>query len=199
MKSRHTPVSRQANLVIQELDREVLIYDLSENRAYCLNQTSAMVWQACDGTKNITEISQLISQKLKVSANEDLVWFALEQLKKEHLIENAADLPNHFDGLSRREVVKRVGLGTLVALPIVASLVAPTAVQAQTQNCLTCVKFNSGDICSSFCANLMGTCYENAGCGGGQSTGGVTCLQCSTPSPSGVCMGGPNTCSWKQP
>jgi hypothetical protein len=178
------------------LDREVLIYDLSENRAYCLNKTSAMVWQACDGTKNITEISQLISQKLKVSANEDLVWFALEQLKKEHLIENAADLPNHFDGLSRREVVKRVGLGTLVALPIVASLVAPTAVQAQTANCMTCFKFNSGDVCGPTCALVVGPCSENSGCGGGGLIGVITCAACFAQTT--ACMGGPMTCSWEQ-
>ena len=199
MKSHQNPFSRKDNLVIQELDKEVLIYDLSGNKAYCLNQTSALVWQACDGKKSVAEISNFVSKELNSPANEDLVWFAIEQLKKEKLIDNAEDLPNHFAGMSRREAVKKVGLGSLIALPIVASLIAPLAIQAQTQNCLTCVKFNQGDTCSAFCSNLMGTCYENAGCGGGQSTGGVTCFQCSAPSPAGVCMGGPGTCSWKQP
>jgi hypothetical protein len=200
MKPQHIPVSRKDNLVIQELEKEVLIYDLKENKAYCLNETSALVWQACDGKRSVAEISKFVGEKLNLPANEDIVWFALDQLKKEYLIDNGDTLPNQFDGLSRREIVKKVGLGTLVALPIVASLIAPAAAQAQTQNCLTCTKFNQGDVCSPFCANKLGTCYENAGCGGGQSTGSVTCLACSTPvANGGLCQGGPSTCSWKQP
>ncbi len=128
MKSKNTPVSRKDNLVIQELEKELLIYDLSENKAFCLNQTSALVWQACDGTNNIAQISKFVGEKLNLPANEDLVWFAIDQLRKEKLIDN--ELPNHFEGIGRREVIKRVGLGTMIALPIVASIVAPRAINA---------------------------------------------------------------------
>jgi hypothetical protein len=193
------PVSRKDNLVVQELNGEVLIYDLTDNKAFCLNKTSALVWQACDGHKSVAEISDFISHKLSSPVNEDLVWFALDQLKKERLLENGNEIPNQFAGMSRREVVKKVGLGSMIALPIVASLVAPAALQAQSADCMSCVKFNSGGVCGTNCLSVLGTCYENAGCGGGQNTGNVTCLQCSTPvANGGVCAGGPNTCSWEQ-
>jgi hypothetical protein len=126
------PISRKDNLVVQEADDEVLIYDLSENKAFCLNETSALVWQACDGERSTAEISEFVSQKLNSPVKEDLVWLALNQLKKEKLIENNIELPNYFAGMSRREVVKKVGIGTMVALPIISSLVSPVAAQVRS-------------------------------------------------------------------
>lgn len=41
------PIARKTDLVIQEADDEVLIYDLSTNKASCLNKTAAFVWQNC--------------------------------------------------------------------------------------------------------------------------------------------------------
>ena len=49
MKKRIAPKARKENLVVQESNGEVLIYDLDTNKAFCLNETSALVWQACDG------------------------------------------------------------------------------------------------------------------------------------------------------
>jgi hypothetical protein len=130
MKSNNNPLSRRDNLVIQELDGEVLIYDLSDNKAFCLNETSALIWQACDGTKSAAEISNIISEKLNSPANEDFVWFAIDQLKKENLVKNSDQLPNNFAGMSRREVIKKVGLGTMIALPIISSMVTPASAAA---------------------------------------------------------------------
>lgn len=112
---------------------EVLIYDLGEQRAFCLNETSALVWQACNGKKSVTDIGFELSGKLNSQVNEDLVWLALDQLKNENLIESEKeDFQIDFSGMSRRNVIKKVGLAAIVALPIVTSLVAPTAASAQS-------------------------------------------------------------------
>lgn len=66
------PVSKRDDLVVQELNGEVLIYNLSDNKAFCLNETSALVWQACDGEKNIAEISKELSKKL--NSPEMKIW-----------------------------------------------------------------------------------------------------------------------------
>jgi Coenzyme PQQ synthesis protein D (PqqD) len=124
------PLSRKSNIVVQELDGEVLIYDLIDNKAFCLNETSALIWQFCDGNKSVNEISQLLGEKLNTSTNEDLVWLAIDQLKKEKLIENDTELSSPFQGMNRRQVIKKVGLGTMIALPIIASLTAPLAIHA---------------------------------------------------------------------
>jgi len=141
MKKENIPQSRKENLVVQEINGEVLIYDLINDKAFCLNSTSALVWQACDGKRNIKEISELISRKLDTQTSEDLVWLALEQLKKEKLIEKNLESDGRFAGMSRREVVKKIGLASAVVLPVVASMVAPLAIHAAsgcpTANC-TC-------------------------------------------------------------
>lgn len=131
MKSENYPLSRNEKLVIQELGKEILIYDLRVHKAFCLNQTSAMIWKACDGTKSVTEISQTLSHQLKSNVSEDLVWFALKQLESDNLLaEDSSELVTPLDNLSRREAVKRVGLASMIMLPVISALVAPTAVAA---------------------------------------------------------------------
>jgi hypothetical protein len=157
MKKRIAPKARKENLVVQELDGEVLIYDLNTNKAFSLNETSSLVWQLCDGDNSVSEISESISRKLNSPANEDLVWLALDQLKKEKLIANGDEVVSNFTGMSRREVIKKVGLGTMIALPIVSSLVAPTAASAQSATC--------GGNCgaSLACAPVMNCLCSNPG------------------------------------
>jgi hypothetical protein len=132
MKKHFAPKSRKENLVVQELEGEVLIYDLEKNKALCLNETSALVWQSCDGSRTIAGISDIIGKQLKSQVNEDVVWLALDQLSKENLIENKDEIKNKFAGMSRREVVKKVGLASLIALPVIAALTAPVAAQTGT-------------------------------------------------------------------
>ena len=132
MKQTAAPLSRTNDIVVHNLNGEVLIYDLKINKAFCLNETSALVWQACDGTKSVSEISQSLSKKLSEPANEDLVWLALDQLKQENLLANSEEIVSNFSGMSRREVIRKVGLGTMIALPIVSGLIAPTAAMAQS-------------------------------------------------------------------
>lgn len=156
------PTSRRENIVMQELENEVLLYDLKANKAFCLNETLAVVWQECDGEKTIDEISQDLSQKFRQPISQDFVWLALDQLRKEKLLANADVIEKTFNGLSRREVIRKVGLASMVALPLISSIVAPIATNAQSvAGCagLTCLS-NSGfegesGCCSGFvCLNV---------------------------------------------
>jgi hypothetical protein len=137
MKYQTNPVSRKDDIIVQELKGEVLIYDLKINKAYCLNETSAIVWQLCDGNNSVADITKKFSKELNSPVTEDFVWLALDQLKQENLLSNSEEIVPEFNGMSRREVIRKVGLGTMVAIPIVAGLVAPTAAQAQTGGACT--------------------------------------------------------------
>ena len=173
------PLSRKEDLVVQEMNGEVLIYDLRENKAFCLNETSALVWQACDGTKSVADISRSVG-------SEDIVWLALEELKKEKLIDHAAKPSEKFAGMSRREVIKKIGLGSMIALPIVASIVAPTAAYAAS----VC---NTGATCtctiSGMDAGGTGQVCAPANTGGCNNFPGCTCRATSsgTPISPGTC------------
>lgn len=130
------PMSRQDDIVIQELLGEVLIYDLKIDKAFCLNETSARIWKLCDGTKSVSEIAKLMCDKTDSSITEDLVWLALDQLKKENLLSNSTEIHSKFKGVSRREVIKKIGLASMIALPVISSLAAPTAAAAQSVTCI---------------------------------------------------------------
>lgn len=130
MKS-NKPLSRKKDLLTQETNGEVMVYDLKTDKAFCLNETSAIIWELCNGENSISDISAGLGKKLKSSASEDLVWLAIDQLKKDNLIANSEELENvSFEGMSRRDVIKKVGMGTMIALPIIAGLTAPKAVNA---------------------------------------------------------------------
>lgn len=152
MKNNITPKSRKENLVVQELEGEVLVYDLAGNKALCLNQTSALIWQACDGSRTIAEIGDTVGKQLNSQINEDMVWLALDQLSKENLVEKQAEVAVKFNGLSRRQVIRNIGLASVVALPLITSLVAPRAINA-----------------ASACVAPVGTCVCTAATSGGQS------------------------------
>jgi len=156
MTKKIRPQSKKQNLVEQEVDGELLIYDLERNRALCLNQTSALVWLACDGKRTVADINDLLGKQLQAQTDEDIVWFALDQLSKEKLIEPPVDLDSKFGGMSRRQVIKKIGLGSMIALPVVASLVAPMATQAQTLLAP---------------GALSGNATSPVGCGGGAGSG----------------------------
>lgn len=153
------PIGRTADIVIQELEDETLIYDLSNHKAFCLNHTSALVFQFCNGKNSVTRIKNLLRKELKTEVSEDFVYLALSELKKNNLLKSELNANDHFDGLSRREIVKRVGLTSLIALPIISSMVAPNAAIAAS-----CIPFSNpcvpapnrccpGSICSG-----LGTC-----------------------------------------
>lgn len=128
--SEYKPLARKADIVVQELNEETLVYDLVTNKALALNKTSSMVWQYCDGTKTIKDIADLLSIKFKTIITNDFVWMSLEQLKKENLIEIGSLQFTPFEGLSRREMVRKIGVASIVALPIISSLIAPKGVHA---------------------------------------------------------------------
>ncbi|MEW6129417.1 MAG: PqqD family peptide modification chaperone [Acidobacteriota bacterium] len=144
------PLARKDGIVVQELSDETLVYDLTCDKAHCLNQTAAIIWNHCDGTKEVAELAQILSAQSGLPADEQLVWLALDQLSKAHLLPKA----KNQNGLSRREVIKRVGISAAMALPLVTSIVAPSAVQAAT-----C--FPSGQPCTSSAECCSGICSSN--------------------------------------
>lgn len=126
------PKMREQRLVIDELPDEVLVYDLDRHKAHCLNKTAALVWQACDGKTSAAMISRRLTRELQTPFNEELVWLALRQLEKLDLLEKRITLPPKLTGMSRRQMVRALGVGAIVAIPLVTSILAPTALAAST-------------------------------------------------------------------
>jgi hypothetical protein len=149
------PKARRDNLVVQELPDEVLIYDLERDKAHCLNQTAALVWKNCDGHADAATIAGRLGDELKAAVDERLVWLALDQLGRDHLLVEGVALPALMTGMTRRQMVQALGLAALVAVPVITSVVAPTS--AQAASCLppgaACT--SSAQCCNAICS---GTC-----------------------------------------
>jgi hypothetical protein len=142
---------RDHGLVIDDLPDEVLIYDLERHEAHCLNRSAALVWRSCDGKRAPAEIALRLTAELDAPFSEDFVLLALSQLEKFHLLEQSEALPAQFPGLSRRQMVRRLGLAAAVAVPLVTSIVAPTAVQAAT-----CTQPGSPCNVNVLCCSVLG-------------------------------------------
>ena len=192
MNNSQKPTARKEGLVIQEMPDEVLVFDLETNKAHCLNETAAFVWKACDGKNSIADITKLFGNQSGTPVQEDLVWLAIDQLNENNLLE--AELKADFNGQSRREVIKKIGLAAVIALPIVSSLVAPTAawaiacsgtVSSCVQNGQNC---NAGTPCNPANRCPPGTTGTPTGAQNGTCDGNGFCVAAaSTPPPAG-CM-----------
>lgn len=154
MKNSQFPVARKNGLVVQEMPDEVLVYDLDTNKAHCLNQTVAMVWKSCDGNNTVSDIAKLFEAQMGGNVKEDFVWLAIDQLNENNLLEQ--EIRSNFEGQSRRDVIKKIGLASMIAIPVIASLVAPPNALA-TASC-ACVN-------TAACAT-QGSCPSTTNCNG---------------------------------
>src|ERR1700687_1560216 len=157
------PRARREGLVIQELPDEVLVYDRERDKAHCLNQTAALVWGYCDGKTPVPMMARHLERDLNTNkVDERIVWYALDQLSKDHLLEEGFVAPTLLGGMTRRQMVRAMGVAAVIAVPLVTSLVAPTPAQAATcfpsgTNCSS-----GAQCCSGSCAATAATCPPNA-------------------------------------
>lgn len=155
------PFARFENIVVQELKDEILICDTKNNQVFCLNSTAGEVWKLCDGHTEVKAMAQILSRKLKANVSEEMILFSLTELAKHNLLIKKSYVEDSFSGFSRREVIKRIGLGSMIALPLISSVVMPRAIHAAS-SCIDDSECVSGECCNTL-NNACVTSGEN-GC-----------------------------------
>lgn len=144
--------ARKRQLIVKEVAGELIVYDRESDRVHCLNSTAAFVWTHCDGRTSVATMAQLLENEIKVPVEQEIVLYALAQLHKAKLLDEYPVIaPN--PGLSRRAVV-RLGVTAALTVPLISSIVAPTA--AQAASCLP-----SGASCASDSACCSNSCTDN--------------------------------------
>lgn len=146
------PRKREQNLVVDDgLPDELLVYDLDRHKAHCLNLSAALVWKNCDGKSTASEIARRVRKKLDQEFPEDAVWLALRQLEKLRLLEKSAPMPARIASMSRRQLIRGLSIAAVIAVPVITSIVAPTAAEAGS-----CVL--TGDPCATDipCCSVLG-------------------------------------------
>jgi len=129
------PLARKDQLVIREIPNETLVYDERRDKAYCLNHTASLVWKNCDGNREPADIARQLTKELSVNVPEAFVQLAIQQLNRDNLLENH-DSSKKVIRIPRREVIRRIGLTTAIALPVVISLAIPTSATAASCACI---------------------------------------------------------------
>lgn len=126
------PRARRTDLEVVAMEEETVVYDLRTDQAHCLNRTAAAVWDSCDGTTTPAAIAAALEAHVGAPVPVDVVGLALSDLERAGLLEaSGEDRPKR---LSRREVVRRTA-GLAIALPLVTTLLAPTAASAASIDC----------------------------------------------------------------
>lgn len=141
--------------MIQTLDDETLVYDLERDQAHCLNETAALVWQRCDGRTTDGRMAGLLQKEFQMPVDVDLVWLAVKQLRRFHLIEDGEELTAKARSVSRRKLLLKYAPAAL-ALPVIMSISAPTP--AQGASCA-----GNGQSCAVLpcCPGQFLTCQSN--------------------------------------
>ena len=150
------PRARREGLIIEDLPGEVLVYDSERDRAHCLNQTAALVWKYCDGKTTVSSMAQHLERDLNTTkVDQRVISYALEQLSKDHLLEESFVPAAMLNGLTRRQMVRTLGIAAVIAVPVVTSIVVPTAHAATS------------------CVSTGGPCGTSAQCCSGLCSGGT--------------------------
>jgi len=164
------PLARSAELVVEDVGDEVLVYDQRTDQAHCLSREAAMVWRVCDGRTGPDELATALGLE---SAT---VQLAIEELDRCNLLDSAPP-----PGITRREATIRMAKvgGAAAAAPLIYSVLAPApALAASQQFCLginPCSASNGQTGCSS-CFKVGCVC-----CGAGTSGSNKLCTaDCST-------------------
>lgn len=159
-------------IVAQEVLDEFVVYDLYRHRVHALNPTAATVWHWCDGHTPLTAMTDRLMTRLALGREqaEHVLYLALDRLEKAKLLEARATRPRAYRRVRRRQVL---GLVAASLLPVVASLVAPSAADAAScvgrpsdvPACQPCAVTGACcDCATAGCATNKKTCCAPAGC-----------------------------------
>ena len=147
------PQARKIDIVTREVAGELLVYDRSSDKAHCLNRAATLVWLHCDGHTTVAEMTRLLASELQTPVADEVVWFALDELKKSSLLQRPWTRPLLVNGMSRRALVKRLGIGAAVTVPLITSIVAPTAAAAASCLPVSAPCTADAQCCSNNCAD----------------------------------------------
>ena len=122
---------KRKDAIVRQLGDEFLVYDLKTNKAHCLNPMAAEVWRLCEGKTTVAEMIRKLRETSKSSVDEAVVELALSRLQKAGLMEQD---PSDSEQMSpsRRAALRKMATAAL-ALPVVTTILVPTAAQAVSQ------------------------------------------------------------------
>ncbi len=148
------PKARSKNLLTEEVAGELLVFDVNNNRAHCLNESAAAIWRHCNGSRSVTSIASHLFPSLAPSDSERLVAVGIDRLRRRRLLE--ASVSETAVDLSKRQLLKKAAIiaaAAGVVAPLVSTVLAPTSAYA-----FSCIP--SGLMCSASAQCCSGLCRD---------------------------------------
>ena len=128
------PIRQTHDLICEEVSGECVIYDGRQKKAHHLNSTLTWIWNRCDGDTTIEALTAAFNNDFNVTNGRHVVLTGLQQLNAHDLLENHIHISDVVaadkTSVSRRSMV----VGGSVLMPLVVSILAPTAEAAKSPN-----------------------------------------------------------------
>src|SRR4051812_31618787 len=83
--SRPRPCRRTDGLLVERVAGETLVYDVERHRAHCLNRPAALIWSACDGTRDSAAIADEVAGSWP-DVSVEMVEIAVSRLARARLL-----------------------------------------------------------------------------------------------------------------
>lgn len=124
--------ARTERLVVEDLGKESIVYDLDSKKAHSLNESLKWIWKQCDGNKSVDEIADDFQLQFGSANGIADVRAGLQQLAAANLLVEEAPLSALFaqPTMTRRDVVGTASL----AIPILTSILVPTSAAAKSRD-----------------------------------------------------------------
>jgi hypothetical protein len=121
--------SFRQRFTVQNVGTETLLYDEIRHKAFCLNQVSGLIWKFAAKSLTVKQLAEATSSELQHPVSEEIVRFALADLHRDGLLETRDELQDaHIP--SRRALVRKLGAGAVLMMPLVTAIFAPTPAYA---------------------------------------------------------------------
>lgn len=140
------PKVRTADLVIEDMADEIVVYDRQNKAAHLLSGATAKLWRLCDGTRSTADLVTALDGD---DASQDAVDEALAELDAIGLLEwqKGADIGDAPAGVSRRAILTQAAGAatfagsTIVTLqvPLAQSVISATCTSATSAGLANCV------------------------------------------------------------
>ena len=133
---------RQKKLIARWIGDELVLYEEETSTAHCLNRIAGEMWMACERQGSAVEVAEFLRPKWP-DIEEKVVWASLSQMATGGLLEETTD--QESISMSRRELIRKLGITTAAVLPIVVTslLIPPPAAAASACG-------NMGAACGDF-------------------------------------------------
>lgn len=125
------PLAR-TDVLVRLLGDEVLIFDPVNDHAVSLNRSAAVVWEFCDGSRTVERLVLDVSRHLGDPVTQEFIELSLEDLHAQGLLSGFDALAASTSAMTRREVLRRIGLTTVVAVPVIVGIATPAAAASQS-------------------------------------------------------------------